>query len=186
MARQLAEQGDRPAFLALLDSPGPGQMPRRFADDAELLAAAFTTEADAVAEQLRTMAPEEMMRHVLSLARAGGAVPADFELVDLGVFLNVWKAHTRALYSYVPKPYGGPVHYFRAQDTVPPHPAHPERPWQTLLGRDLTVVPVPGDHQSMVEPPHVATLAGLLARAIRDHAAASSHPPVTFEDGETR
>ncbi len=166
MARLLAARGRPPALVALLDSPGPGQVPVRFADDAEILAAAFADGTPETAARLRVMPPRQRLAHLLSVARAEGDLPSDFDALDVDTTLGVWRAHTAALYAHVPGPYDGDVVYFRATETVPPYPPHPELPWRRLLGESMPVVPVPGDHVGIVTGDGVAVIAGWLRRRL--------------------
>ncbi|AFE10581.1 Long-chain-fatty-acid--CoA ligase [Corallococcus coralloides DSM 2259] len=167
MAQRMRELGIPPALLVFLDTPGPGQMPTQFEDDAALLAAVFGADTPALAERLRSLPPHEQMKEVLRQAREGATVPESYSLRDLEIFLDVWKAHMRALFSYEPKPYGGSATYLKAQVHVPPHPLHPEQPWQGLVRHGLEVLPVPGNHQTMIEPPNVETMARHLSECMR-------------------
>ncbi|WP_223632535.1 non-ribosomal peptide synthetase [Corallococcus sp. EGB] len=165
MAQRMLKLGIPPALLVFLDTPGPGQMPTRFEDDAALLAAIFGDET--LAQPLREMPPHEQMKEVLRQAREGATVPESYSLRDLEIFLDVWKAHMRALFSYEPVPYEGAATYLKAQVHVPPHPLHPEQPWQGLVKHGLEVLPVPGNHQTMIEPPNVETMARHLTACLR-------------------
>ncbi|MCP3060169.1 amino acid adenylation domain-containing protein [Myxococcus sp. K38C18041901] len=158
MAQRLRQLGGPPELLVFLDTPGPGQLPTRFEDDAELLAAIFGDSSPELITLLRGLEPQAQMLEVLRRARDGATVPESFSLVDLQVFLSVWKAHMRALFSYEPGPTEGRAIYLRAQEYTPPHPLHPERPWQELVRGGLELIGVPGNHQTMIEPPHVTTL----------------------------
>ncbi|RKH21643.1 amino acid adenylation domain-containing protein [Corallococcus sp. CA047B] len=179
MAQRMLRLGIPPALLVFLDTPGPGQMPTRFEDDAALLAAMFGDDTPTLAQHLRTLPPHEQMREVLRQARAGATVPDSYSLRDLEVFLDVWKAHMRALFSYEPVGYAGRATYLRAQEHVPPHPLHPEQPWQVLVQHGLEVLPVPGNHQTMIEPPHVETMARHLSDGMRRIEAETPSAPRT-------
>ncbi|NOK08417.1 non-ribosomal peptide synthetase [Corallococcus exercitus] len=167
MAQRMLTLGIPPALLVFLDTPGPGQMPTRFEDDAALLAAMFGDDTPTLAQRLRSLPPHEQMKEVLRQAREGATVPDSYSLRDLEIFLDVWKAHMRALFSYEPVPYEGPATYLKAQVHVPPHPLHPEQPWRELVRHGLEVLPVPGNHQTMIEPPHVETMARHLTACLR-------------------
>ena len=168
VARLSVRRGDPPPFVGLLDTPGPGQLPTLFDDDAEMLATIFAGgDADFVA-QLRSLPPLEMFRRVLGAMAPEHA--ASLSARDLEIFSEVWRAHSRALLSYRPAPvdvgahYG--VHYYKAKITVPPHPEHPEWPWEALLGDRLRLTVIDGNHESIIERPHVGALARALATDI--------------------
>ncbi|MFP2960560.1 amino acid adenylation domain-containing protein [Myxococcus sp. 1LA] len=159
MAQRMRRMGIAPELLVFLDTPGPGQLPTQFEDDAALLAASFGDASAELTQHLRSLTPQEQMLEVLRRARAGGVVEESFSLVDLQTFLATWKAHMRALFSYQPQPYDGAAVYLRASEYVPPHPRHPEQPWQQLVRGGLELVHVPGNHQTMIEPPNVEVMA---------------------------
>ncbi|MGD2114902.1 MAG: hypothetical protein PVG07_07615, partial [Acidobacteriota bacterium] len=48
--------------------------------------------------------------------------------------------------------------------------------WGELVERSLTVEPVPGDHYSVMAPPHVEVLAERLRRHVHSAAGASTSP----------
>jgi thioesterase domain-containing protein len=56
--------------------------------------------------------------------------------------------------------------YFRAQTRRPGDPPRPELPWIELMQGGTEVHVVPGDHNTMHEPPHVRTLAERLRRSL--------------------
>lgn len=165
MGRLSLARGDEPPFIALLDTPGPGQLPTAFADDAEMLAAAFAGGDDRLVAELRTLEPLEMFRRIL-----GAMSPEDAQHLsvrDLEIFADVWRAHSQALLGFTPRRIETPVHYYKATTTVPPHPPHPELPWRQLLGDALLLTRVEGTHESIIERPHVTAVAAALDSDIR-------------------
>lgn len=93
------------------------------------------------------------------LAELGlGAEPAELERR-----LAVLAAHTRAALGHRPRPHGGPSLLILAAGTQAPLAAERARAWRGLLSPGLRLVTVPGDHLSMLSPPHAADLAHALA-----------------------
>ncbi|WIV55720.1 type I polyketide synthase [Amycolatopsis nalaikhensis] len=89
-----------------------------------------------------------------------------------GVLRHQYESYVdaRVAERYTPEPYGGRVLLLRAKDPHPLTTALDPRYLRTddALGWDeycegLEVVRVPGDHVSMIDPPHVAVLADALA-----------------------
>jgi thioesterase domain-containing protein/acyl carrier protein len=61
---------------------------------------------------------------------------------------------------YIPKPYGGQVLFFRATKSYPDcYIDFPEEEWKQLVKGKLEIVDVPGNHNSILEEPHVQILA---------------------------
>ncbi len=93
-----------------------------------------------------------------------------------GVLKHQYESYVdaRVAERYRPEPYGGRVVLLRAREPHPLTTALDPRYLRTddTLGwdaycRDLEVVRVPGDHVSMIDPPHVAVLAERLGAVVR-------------------
>jgi amino acid adenylation domain-containing protein/FkbM family methyltransferase len=80
--------------------------------------------------------------------------------------VRVISSNVDALYGYQPRPHPGAMIYFRAQTRRPGDPSRPELPWIELMEGGAEVHVVPGDHNTMHEPPHVQTLAERLRRSL--------------------
>jgi len=74
--------------------------------------------------------------------------------------LDVFSSHLHALWGYEPTPYDGPVTLLQTGDAD--RVASAQRAWQRLCPAGLRVVPVPGDHYGVMEPPAVAHVAEVL------------------------
>jgi amino acid adenylation domain-containing protein len=78
---------------------------------------------------------------------------------------NVQQANYRALRDYVPRQYPGGVVLFRATGEPEEFTREKERGWRSLAAA-VEVIDVPGDHITMVDEPHAATLAAELRNAL--------------------
>ncbi len=153
MARQAVAAGIEVPFLALLDTDLsevlPGRKPAPPSPRARLLGALRRFVGDRLGRIRRRL------RHLRS-GRDAAAKPNEYQ-----GFSRVLRANEAALARYRPGPYAGRVTYFKASPWDPA--VFPE--FSALTGCELAIVPVPGDHLSQLEPPHVGTLAAeLLAR----------------------
>lgn len=89
---------------------------------------------------------------------------------------NVYRKSFAAMMRYRPRPYAGPVILFRSAGGFPGEAMHPERRVKhqfasPTLGWDqfctaLHVIDAPGDHFTMVMPPHAATLGSTMLRML--------------------
>jgi acyl transferase domain-containing protein/thioesterase domain-containing protein len=166
MARQLRASGRSVGFLGLLDTPGPNQMPERLEDDAAILAYLAGEECGLAAEDLRGLDSARQLDVALGHGRLRELFPPDVDRDVSRRYVAVFKENVRAMQDYVPGPYDGPVHFYRAAVRTPPNPPCPELAWPPFV-RDLEVSVVPGDHRNMVERPHVERLADVLTRHLR-------------------
>ena len=164
-ARQLVQRGESVTLLALLDTPGPGQLPRDFADDAEVLSyIARILGRPVEAGPLRALdAAARLERFVASV---GDRLPPGMTAAAFAVYLEAFKRNTEAMRAYDPRGVAGlPKLLFlkaavRDADTA----SMPERAWQALLGEAaVEVAAVPGTHLSMLQGANAIGLAERLA-----------------------
>lgn len=173
-ARLLTGHG-RVSALVLLDSvlplPGPaGLTPaalarHRFEGFAAYVQRTYGRPLSLPYEDLAGLGDEEQVELVLKLLEQTVEVPPAALEHQRTSYLDL-----RSGERHTPGPYEGPTLLYRATDPAP-HTVRDERYERTdeALGwdaycTDLTVRPLPGHHLSLLDPPVVDTLAGLLAR----------------------
>jgi thioesterase domain-containing protein len=159
MGRRLSAEGHAVPLCALLDSPGPEHFPPPPEDAAELLAGMVASWVDLPAGALRGLPAEAQLQKVLDEAARRGIEPP-FPDVERGLrFLRVWRSHAEALHRYTaPRWEGGALQLFRAAELQPGRPARLGSGWADRCS-EVRVEVVPGDHDSMLLPPHVDVLA---------------------------
>ena len=89
-------------------------------------------------------------------------LPPDFDERRAVALVDVFKANLRAADNWEPRPYPGKVTVFRAEGSDRLG-ADGTGGWGAFA-RELEVITVPGDHHTLVRPPHVEAL----ARALRE------------------
>jgi amino acid adenylation domain-containing protein len=189
MAGRLRGAGEAVALVALLDiTPHPSPGPARPAgggngaaddgaapppdDDPELLARALADAFPLAADDLRGLGDREQLDALLEAARAAGRLPAGVEPRRAEALFRVFKANMAAARAFRPRPYPGPVVLVRAAGSDrfafppgDPHDPDPSGGWAALAD-SVELAVVPGDHHTMVRPPHVEALAAALRRAL--------------------
>ncbi|HEU5374937.1 MAG TPA: amino acid adenylation domain-containing protein [Ktedonobacteraceae bacterium] len=168
MARQLSQQQQQVALLALIDSwaPVPEQFPPP--DDAELLKG-FIQDL-----LLLPVAKEEFPSHFTSQqvtddsfsalfewARGMGTLPPDITMEQLQRFFLIFKAHISAWANYIPEPASVCATLFNARASSPVDTSHSTHGWEKLALGGVEPHAVPGDHFSIVSQP------GALARELK-------------------
>ncbi|MEV6617693.1 SDR family NAD(P)-dependent oxidoreductase [Streptomyces sp. NPDC051051] len=177
-AHRLKDSGQSVGFVGLIDTILPAALPRL--DSQQLLLERFGRFADYV---------EQTYGRSLDLPYDELAVTPDDRQIDVVMRLVAEAGldmspgimeHQRTSYidarvgeRYEPRPYDGPVVLYRAQQAqalttaLDPRYLRSEADlgWAPLCPL-LEVVPVEGDHLSLIDPPHVTTIASHLTRAL--------------------
>ncbi len=152
MARQAKAAGEEIALLALFDTDLSEVLPGFEPEGPDRL--------DQLLGRLRRTVGDRLgrsRRHARRLLQGQDGIEKANEYRH---YTRVLRENDRALSRYRPGPYPGKVTYFAATERDPAVFAEFVR--QT--GCELEIVPTPGDHLGMLEPPHVEVLAGELRR----------------------
>ena len=94
-------------------------------------------------------------------AKQKNLLPQDFDLAQADRLVKIDKLNIQAAKNYKPQYYSGSIVLFQASETD----ADAKFTWNKLVENIETYV-VPGNHQNMVEPPHVQTLAQKLQKSL--------------------
>jgi thioesterase domain-containing protein len=174
MARQLERRGESVDLLVLIDSraPGAGERPAprtdgelvaQFAYD---LARIFGLGLSALPAGFADLTAAEALDRLAIEAAHSGALPPGLDAGELARRFAVFAANFRAFESYRGGRCEAPLILFRAGDAQDSEtPA--DLGWERLLGRPAEAFPIPGDHYTLLQPPHVEELATRLRQALR-------------------
>ncbi len=177
MARRLHEQGERVDTLLLIDALQVRGAGERDGADADLMALYelynihqhFAGEPGAAARKFASLSPEKQYQ---ALAREMGTRTR----ISVNSVLAVHRASYTAMKRFRSQYYPGPATLLRARSDFPARIQHPARDitfctsdpalgWQGLCA-SLRITEVPGDHLTMVRPPHVKTLGRIMRQAL--------------------
>ncbi|HEU0076703.1 MAG TPA: alpha/beta fold hydrolase, partial [Longimicrobiaceae bacterium] len=172
MARQVEAAGEAVELLVLVDpSPTGEEEPLAEAEDPVLLAS-FALHLDLPLERIALSAgellrsePQERPRLAWEAAMAAGALPHDLDLARFEGLWAVFRSNVAALRRYRPGTCAADVLVVCAEDGSTPLQAEASC-WQTLTRGRVAVATSPGDHFSMVRPPHVRDLAAHISGAL--------------------
>ena len=164
VACRLRAAGERVALLAMIDTPGPGAPLARISSSADVLIEIFGSRLQLDREQLAALDGERQIDWVLArLAAAGQPVP-DLDRATAARRIELWRTNYQAMLAYAPPPYPGRAVFFRARQQ--PAGSAPERAWLELAEAGLETQIVPGDHQTMMAPPHLQVLIERLRKTL--------------------
>ncbi len=177
MARQLHEQGETVGLLAMLDTYPLGWLKLCSEADARAYEQEFLKlRVTRHFQNLRQISMADKWRYVLSKAqykqrkyknwwwrvRSRFGPPSARSLKQ--ALRNIEELNYRAAKQYIPQPYPGRVTFFCANEEVSAD--ENIRGWQTLAQGGVAVVRIPGDHQTMIHPPNVQSLAQQLSECL--------------------
>jgi thioesterase domain-containing protein/acyl carrier protein len=174
MARLLQAAGETVELLALLDSQAPDAQPRP-EPDALMQLAGFGRvlglhwqSLPLDVDHLRRLDARGALAYVLEQARRSPSGGLDLDVDAAERLFRVYQRLSHAQRTYVPAgAYMGPAVLFKA--AIPPSetPRPEDLGWSAWLGGTLTVREVPGDHFTMLQPPHLSAVAERLSELLR-------------------
>jgi amino acid adenylation domain-containing protein/non-ribosomal peptide synthase protein (TIGR01720 family) len=181
MARQLVEQGERVALLAIFDAQSPALLvaPRpldqadRLVAVAQELAHAASAPLALTSADLRAMAPAEQLAQVLHRLQAARALPADDGAMALHRALADFQAREQVVRGYTPAPYPGKITLFQATESDMDESLHlnayghdPDYGWRHFSTHPIELHHVPGTHTTIITGPQVNGLARQLGHCL--------------------
>ncbi|WP_180686107.1 non-ribosomal peptide synthetase/type I polyketide synthase [Streptomyces gossypiisoli] len=181
IAQQLARTGRHVESLAVVDlmePPGPAGGAR--VDDAVLLSW-FARDLAGLAGHAWEPEPDsfreagglpEALGVLHAEARRRSVLPPDVDAGTLGAIFERFARNFRALLSHEPRPYAGPVRFFRAREGAPDAAV---TAWQALFPDDAEVVDLPGDHYTVMQQPQLRRLADELTDWLDNSRTQSRH-----------
>jgi thioesterase domain-containing protein len=180
MARRLAEEGERTGLLALFDSPMPSIFQNvDLGDDARFLfdLVNFTNwfagaEMSVSYEELRALDPQQGLETALREAKRHRVVPADVSTDHIRQLIDVCKTHVRIVMNYTPIPFPQHLYIFRPADTTALAEAsgqslEKDLGWGSVVGGQLTLREVPGNHFTMMTGENANGLAEVLSDCLK-------------------
>ncbi|TCP59140.1 amino acid adenylation domain-containing protein [Tumebacillus sp. BK434] len=164
MARQLRLQQQEIALLGLFDSIVPNVHAEPVYHDEKTFALwyvrknarALGQELPPELDRLQALDTKQLHQTIFEKAKELGLLPEDVGLLQFKRLLKVYKAIKDAHDSYVPEPYPSTLTLFRAEDQ-PPHFTDLTLGWGAVA-KELRIIDVPGNHETIVKQPHVEIL----------------------------
>lgn len=181
IAQQLTRAGrtvESLAVIDLLEPPGPAD--HAHVDDAVLLSW-FARDLAGLAGESWEPEPDtfreagalpDALGVLHTEARRRSVLPPDLDAGTLGAIFDRFARNFRALLSYEPQPYAGPVRFFRAREGAPDAVV---AAWQAHFRNDTQVVDLPGDHYTVMQQPQLRRLADELTTWLDDSRPQSRH-----------
>jgi amino acid adenylation domain-containing protein len=182
-ARQLAAAGQHVPRVVIIDVPAPlaGAASAERSTASALVSFARKTslysgrELSVTHAQLDGLAHEEQLELFFNEMKKNALVPSDVGVENFSRFLHIYENNIRALPGYQAGTYAGDIILLRGEEVLPEIAqelpatfAEPALRWNALCEGRVVVHTVPGNHITMITPPHVTTLVRVLNRALAE------------------
>jgi amino acid adenylation domain-containing protein len=167
MAQQFSAAGEEVAFLGMLDQ-GPFPVGEKPKDLAGYLVAVFGQHLSLDVDELREMDNEGQIARVYQIARDAEWIYPDITQEMFQYYVYIQKTHADAWRKYKAKSYAGHVYFFRAEESEHEENNEIDLGWGKLADGGVEIFTVPGDHLTMIHPPHVKTLARTMRQCLGD------------------
>jgi len=171
MARQLAAAGEEVAFLGMIDTGlvEPPQQAER--SDADILIEALGPIPIEAGELRRAADPVALL---VAAAQDRGLLPPGYDVAEARRLLALFKTHLEIARTDPPRPYSGRLTFFAAEETLAgweDTAANSTDHGWAALAAEAEVVPIPGNHVTLIrEPENARVLAeridGVLEQAL--------------------
>jgi thioesterase domain-containing protein/acyl carrier protein len=161
MAQELIAKGETVAFLALIDTPSPGNMPAALDDTADILYYLLKVgeNVDIDRNTLQSLDEAQRLEFYLKYSHDAFSTPQ-----ELKIMLDLFQANLRAMREYNPPAYPGKLHFFLASDRDEFNAQTPVQGWIGLAEQGIEIYTIPGNHITMNHEPYVQHLAHSLQR----------------------
>ncbi len=175
MACQLVNQDEQVAFLGLIDSRPCTSTEQELEPESDSALLINLIEKGLnlnhylglCLEEFRQLAPDEQLIQITKQAKQKKLIPEDFDfdLDQARCLLITYKLNCQAWRNYSPRYYSNPISLFKATERDKALKNDVTYDWNQLAEK-VETYPVPGTHLSMVEPPHVETLARQIQKSL--------------------
>jgi len=169
MARLLEKKGEKPLMTVLIDTPGPGHMPRVFQHDDEFMAYMLVEEDpdkewDNNLRLIKSLPEKQRLDYVLKRIKQSLPDPDQVKDEVFLRYLDVTRFNIKAMDTYKPEKWDVNVLFFKAQEMNKFSALTPEKAWDDLAQGGVEVINVPGNHISMLSKPNVAIIGNELEK----------------------
>lgn len=184
MAHRLQLAGHEVAFLGIIDTPVPAAEDtagrsgwsdaRWIAQLSQRIAQLLNPALHVPEEALESLDHAAQMEYFRSALVAAGVFPEQAGVDLLEHTLALFKAHAAVRYSITGKHLSTRIHLYRTEHTPGHRPElENDRAWGWSTAGEVEIIDVPGEHLSLLRPPHVEKLASAMTRNMRQQDSAA-------------
>lgn len=168
MAQQIRDAGDTVGLLAIIDTPLPVERLDAEQRWLRLFSYAGSPPPRGIAEPghpFWTLSERERLSFLITLARANrhSWFPKDCSEDMAGRLLSYLDAACEANNGYDVRRYDGAIAFFEAEQSI----RNVGKEWKAITDHEVDVIPVPGNHRSILEYENAGVLSERLGKAIQ-------------------
>jgi thioesterase domain-containing protein/acyl carrier protein len=165
MARALERKGETVSLLALIDPTPPKSNGHVLKDDELSLLMSFAQDLGLEVnqetwptQQLEQLQTGERLSYLHNLATTKQFISPDLGLPEVSAIFEVFKRNITAIKTYKPAAHAMKTILFRAREGVRSEERDETAGWASVVGKDLEVHAVPGNHYTIMRAPQVKLL----------------------------
>ncbi|PKD39818.1 hypothetical protein CWO84_13340 [Methylomonas sp. Kb3] len=170
IANQLIKCGEQVLYLGLIDTPA-GYNIENYLDDfnecvvfeRELISSGIVTNPEEVKE-INMLSAFNEFNILLNYVRSRQLIPQDLDQETVKRYLKVCYTTDKALQEYAPKPISVPITLYAASDEN--NSFDIAIGWESVMGGNLKVVPIDGDHRTILDRPNIEWLGKAISEAL--------------------
>jgi thioesterase domain-containing protein len=167
MARQLLTNGEAVEFLGIIDAIPYASSPGSDEQHARRLLATFADDLGVVRDaDWEDREVESQLAFLMDEGKRRGVVPESFSREDAERQWRMRLAHDRALAAYRLPSLPLSLVLFVAQESALGERKALAASWSAVASGGCEIIDVPGDHLTLVRPPHVEALAASIERKL--------------------
>jgi len=117
-------------------------------------------------EALKLLAALGNFNAMLERCHSANLIPQEIDSATLLRYLAVYHAHDLALATYFPAPVSIPLYLFAATENS--YLDDNAYGWESFVGNLLQIIPIGGDHNSIIDSPHIETLGKAMSDVLSD------------------
>ncbi|EAZ91849.1 non-ribosomal peptide synthetase [Crocosphaera chwakensis] len=180
MAKQLEQQGEKIDLVAIFDALAPQNQTKEFGQDwddadwiyniSQIINKLQKLNIEMSTEQLRKLSYEGQLEYFKTYLEQAQVIAPQGDIRQVKGLLEVFKTNSQIVYSPQDS-ISGNLAVFRAKDsdeiTSMVETSDPSLGWQQWTSQSMQIQTIPGDHLTIMSPPHVQVLADALNQSIR-------------------
>lgn len=158
IAQQLLSIGQEVKLLMMIDTPGPGKMPKDLSSDLDIIDYLFKVGLN-ISLPKNILNDRTMLLDFIKQNASEDMIHGRINDQMLEHLVKLFQAHSYAMRNYAPLIYPGKIIFFSPKEENEYHSSNLEESWFDFAQKRIQVYKVPGNHITMNKKPNVTFIA---------------------------